>query len=70
MWLPHFGDTSPEQYCSMKWDGIDEAYGLLKVCAAKAIGESNLLTKEEYVDVFQFNYLSQLGCAYDYCHGK
>lgn len=70
MWLPHFGDTSAEQYCSLKWYGIDNAYGDLKICAAKAIGESSLLTKDEYVDAFTASHLSQLNCAYDYCHDE
>ena len=24
VWLPHVGDVSTEQYCSLKWSGIDE----------------------------------------------
>ena len=70
MWLPHFGDTSAKKYCSLKWYGIDNAYGDLKICAAKAIGESSLLTKDEYVDAFTASHLSQLNCAYDYCRGE
>jgi len=70
MWLPHFGDTSAEQYCSLKWYGIDNAYGDLKICAAKAIGESSLSTKDEYANAFTVSHLSQLNCAYDYCHGE
>ena len=69
-WLTYYGKISVEQYCTLKWGDIDEAYMALKVCAAKAIGnpdQNTSMSKEEYVEVIQKQQWQNSKCTYDYC---
>ena len=49
--LSHAAAVSVEQYCEQKWFEIDNAFGALRTCAAKAIADpADGITKEEYVE--------------------
>jgi hypothetical protein len=69
-WLPYSGAISMEQYCSLKWAEIDEAYEALRVCASKAIAKPKSASKEEYVNATQNNRISSNSCGFNYCASK
>ena len=62
VFLPYYGEVSVQQYCSLNWSGMDEAYMSLKICTAKAIG------KEEHVGLYQKQQRENDKCSYEYCH--
>ena len=70
VWLPLSGTVCLEQYCSLKWAEIDEAYNSLRVCASKAIAKPADMTKEEYVNTITSRQMSSNSCAVDYCAGN
>lgn len=67
-WLTYSGTICKEQYCSLQWAEIDEAYHALRVCASREIAEpSDGMTKEEYVNKARANQLSSNLCGFDIC---
>eukprot|EP00986_Skeletonema_menzelii_P021210 scaffold33659_cov148-Skeletonema_menzelii.AAC.2 len=66
-WMPNLGTISPETYCSLQWDLIDQGFNKLKICGAKAIGGSPTLDRSEMVRDFQLETFEQQYCHFDYC---
>jgi len=66
-WLTYSGTICKEQFCSLKWGEIDEAYHALRVCAVKAIAQPTAGDKDEYVSATHSNQVTSNLCAFNYC---
>ena len=66
-WLTYSGTICKEQFCSLKWGEIDEAYHALRVCAAQAIAQPTDGDKDEYVSATHSNQVTSNLCAFNYC---
>mmetsp|Transcript_1566 Transcript_1566/g.2654 ORF Transcript_1566/g.2654 Transcript_1566/m.2654 type:complete len:259 (-) Transcript_1566:239-1015(-) len=66
-WLTYSGTICKEQYCSLQWGEIDEAYHALRVCASKAIAVPKDGDKEAYVDATHSNQVTSNLCAFKMC---
>lgn len=67
LYYPNVGTVSPDTYCAMQWDLIDQGFNKLKVCAAKAIGGGPTTTRADMVRAFQLETMEQQYCHFDYC---
>ena len=69
-WLTNYGTVPAEDYCLLSWGNIDTQYNEIKLCAAKAIGDTSNsnLTKLEYVNIFRYQAVTQKQCRYQYCY--
>ena len=66
-WLTYSGTICEEQYCSLQWGQIDEAYHALRVCASKAIAVPIDMDKKQYVNATHSNQVTSNMCAIKYC---
>jgi hypothetical protein len=70
LWMTNYGKISVEEYCDTRWAGIDAGYLAVKLCAAKAIAqpaEDSGISKEDYVETFQFVQATEGECVYKFC---
>ena len=66
-YYPNIGTVSPQTFCSLQWDLIDQGFTKLKICGAMAIGGSPTLDRAEMVRVFKLDSFEQRACSMDYC---
>ena len=66
-YYPNVGTISPDTYCSLQWDLIDQGFNKLKICGAKAIGGSPTLDRPKMARDFQLETFEQQYCHFDYC---
>ena len=69
-WMKNYGKITLEQYCTMEWGRIDQAYFSLKLCAAEAIAapsDEEGMSKSEYVGQMQEKVVTNSICKYRYC---
>jgi len=66
-YYPNIGTISPDTYCSMQWNLIDQGFNKLKICGAKAIGGGPTTTRADMVSFFQLETMEQVYCNMDYC---
>ena len=58
---------TPEMYCNVKWQAIDQAYWDLKICALKTIGEPVDMSKEEMIAIYEAAKKNMLDCSEAIC---
>ena len=58
---------TPEMYCNVKWEAIDQAYWDLKTCALAEIGAPVNMTKEEMIAIYDAAKAYHLNCSKAIC---